>query len=64
MGLSDCTIYLQQFKRFGKEEDDMATYQQDDDHDRITHMDVLNLLRSVASSHGFYRGCRRMGELA
>ena len=23
----------------------MATYQQDDDHDRITHMDVLNLLR-------------------
>ena len=23
----------------------MATYRQDDDHDRITHMDVLNLLR-------------------
>ena len=23
----------------------MATYQQDDGHDRITHMDVLNLLR-------------------
>ena len=23
----------------------MATYQQDDDHDRITHIDVLNLLR-------------------
>ena len=23
----------------------MATYQQDDDHDRITHIDMLNLLR-------------------
>ncbi len=23
----------------------MATYRQDDDHDRITHMDMLNLLR-------------------
>ena len=23
----------------------MATYQQDDDHDRITHVDMLNLLR-------------------
>ena len=26
-------------------EDEMATYQQDDDHDRITHIDMLNLLR-------------------
>ena len=29
----------------------MATYQQDDDYDRITHMDALNLLRSVATAH-------------
>ena len=26
-------------------ESGMATYQQDDDHDRITHIDMLNLLR-------------------
>ena len=31
--------------RLGKKEDDMATYRQDDDHDRMTHMDMLSLLR-------------------
>ena len=34
----------------------MATYRQDDDHDRITHLDVLNLLRQDMRE-GFAQQC-------